>query len=540
MTLSGSTARAQALRSRARKLGPGLAAGLLLVLVLALFAGGQARAASGVIASDSFSRTVSGGWGRADVGGAWTVLDSAASWSVSPGTGSVGAAATAQRRAVLSGVSVQDVDLLAKVTLPRCTGTGHYCDAFLLGRVSAGSDPDLLPGGIVQGPGSSDILLRTQRSDGTNLGAISIRVFPLLTGRRSCCGSSPRGSIRPRSVRALGGRRGASPRPGCSTSPTAPVRSRLPARSGCECQRGHSTGPHLRRSRATKRRPFPFPRHRAPSISGFTPSSGPVGTSVTISGSHFSGASAVSFGGTSTSGFVVNSDSQISATVPAGASSGPISVTTPNGTGTSAASFTVSIPHAPSISGFTPSSGPVGTSVTISGSYFSGASAVSFRGDEYVRVRGQLGQPDLSDRACGGEQWSDLGHDPERHGDQRGELHGQPPHAPSISGFTPSGGPVGTSVTISGSYFTRRERGVFRGYQYVRVRGQLGQPDLSDRACGGEQRSDLGHDPERHGDQRGQLHGHHRQRAGGVGQFRPDGVGWLGSRGCGRGVDGAR
>ena len=50
-------------------------------------------------------------------------------------------------------------------------GTGHYCDAFLLGRVSAGSNPTYYRVGVVQGPGSSDILLRTQRSDGTNLGS---------------------------------------------------------------------------------------------------------------------------------------------------------------------------------------------------------------------------------------------------------------------------------------------------------------------------------------------------------------------------------
>ena len=64
---------------------------------------------------------------------------------------------------------MQDVDLLAKVTLPRCTGAGHYCDAFLLGRVSAGRNPTYYRVGVVQGAGSSDILLRAQRSDGTNL-----------------------------------------------------------------------------------------------------------------------------------------------------------------------------------------------------------------------------------------------------------------------------------------------------------------------------------------------------------------------------------
>src|SRR5205814_3703918 len=77
-----------------------------------------------------------------------------------------------------------------------------------------------------------------------------------------------------------------------------------------------------------------------PTISSFTPGSGPVGTSVTISGTNFTGASAVLFNGTSAS-FTVSSATAITATVPAGATSGPISVTTPGGTASSAASFTV-------------------------------------------------------------------------------------------------------------------------------------------------------------------------------------------------------
>jgi uncharacterized protein (TIGR03437 family) len=77
-----------------------------------------------------------------------------------------------------------------------------------------------------------------------------------------------------------------------------------------------------------------------PTVSGFSPTSGSVGTSVTISGSNFTGASAVRFNGTSAS-FTVNSASQITATVPSGASTGPISVTTSAGTGTSSSSFTV-------------------------------------------------------------------------------------------------------------------------------------------------------------------------------------------------------
>ncbi len=67
-----------------------------------------------------------------------------------------------------------------------------------------------------------------------------------------------------------------------------------------------------------------------PSITSFSPSTGPVGTPVTINGSGFTGATAVMFNGTAAT-FTVSSDTQITATVPAGATSGSISVTTPSG-----------------------------------------------------------------------------------------------------------------------------------------------------------------------------------------------------------------
>ena len=81
----------------------------------------------------------------------------------------------------------------------------------------------------------------------------------------------------------------------------------------------------------------------APTISSFNPTSGSPGTAVTITGSSFNGATQVAFNSVAAS-FTLNSDTQISAIVPTGATTGQISVTTPGGTGTSATNFTVNAP----------------------------------------------------------------------------------------------------------------------------------------------------------------------------------------------------
>jgi len=78
-----------------------------------------------------------------------------------------------------------------------------------------------------------------------------------------------------------------------------------------------------------------------PSITGFTPTSGPVGTQVTITGMSLSQATSVKFGGVKATTFTVNSNTQVTATVPSGAVTGKISITTPGGTASSASVFTV-------------------------------------------------------------------------------------------------------------------------------------------------------------------------------------------------------
>ncbi|MFZ4770202.1 MAG: beta strand repeat-containing protein, partial [Ferruginibacter sp.] len=77
------------------------------------------------------------------------------------------------------------------------------------------------------------------------------------------------------------------------------------------------------------------------SITSFTPTTSYIGRNVVITGTNFTGATAVSFGGTPASSFTVNSNTQITATVAAG-SSGDVSVTTPCGGTVSKSGFTYS------------------------------------------------------------------------------------------------------------------------------------------------------------------------------------------------------
>jgi uncharacterized repeat protein (TIGR03803 family) len=77
-----------------------------------------------------------------------------------------------------------------------------------------------------------------------------------------------------------------------------------------------------------------------PGILGFVPASGKVGAKVTLGLGPYVGATSVKFNGKSAS-FVINSSDFITATVPAGATSGPISVTNAEGTATSRQRFTI-------------------------------------------------------------------------------------------------------------------------------------------------------------------------------------------------------
>jgi len=80
----------------------------------------------------------------------------------------------------------------------------------------------------------------------------------------------------------------------------------------------------------------------APTITSFSPTTAAVGSTVTLTGTGFTGATSVTVGATNAPSFTIVSDTSLTFTVPAGATSGTISVTTPAGTGTSAGTLTIS------------------------------------------------------------------------------------------------------------------------------------------------------------------------------------------------------
>ena len=196
---------------------------------------------------------------------------------------------------------------------------------------------------------------------------------------------------------------------------------------------------------------------RPPTITDFSPTSGAAGTSITINGTNFIGATAVSLNGVSAS-FIVSSATAIQATVPAGATTGPVSVTTPGGAATSATNFTVVNP--PTITSFSPTSGPVGTNVTINGTGLTGATAVTFNSvsgsfivtsDTVIQATVPAGATTgpVSVTTPGGAATS--------------ASNFTVVSPPTINNFTPTAGPLGTGVTINGTNFGGTTSVTFNG-----------------------------------------------------------------------------
>jgi hypothetical protein len=209
--------------------------------------------------------------------------------------------------------------------------------------------------------------------------------------------------------------------------------------------------------------PFTVTAPPAPTVGVFVPLSGPIGTSVTIAGTGFTGATAVRFNGVAATTYSVGSDIQITATVPTGATTGPISVQTAGGTGTSAVPFTVTAAAAPTVASFLPVSGPVGTSVTITGTGFTGATAVTFNGVAASSYTVGSATSITAQVPAGATTGPIAVTTPNGTGASALPLTVTPSPTPTLASFAPTSGPVGTSVTITGTGLTGATGVTFNG-----------------------------------------------------------------------------
>ncbi len=199
-----------------------------------------------------------------------------------------------------------------------------------------------------------------------------------------------------------------------------------------------------------------------PNISSVSPTAGPIGTAITITGINFGGTqgtSTVTFNGTQAP-VTTWSPTSIVVPVPAGASNGNLVVTV-NGVASNTFFFVV----APNITGISPTSATTGSQVTISGVDFGGAqgsSAVSFNGalaaisswsdgSIVAIVPASATTGPLTVRVSGATSnsvtFTDLSQ-------------------PIITSLSPTSGVVGAAVTIAGSNFGATQSGstvVFNG-----------------------------------------------------------------------------
>ena len=123
---------------------------------------------------------------------------------------------------------------------------------------------------------------------------------------------------------------------------------------------------------------------RVPVVASIEPSSGGIGTELTLTGTDFGGVSEVSFGGAASEEFTVRSDTEIRARVPVAAATGQITVKNAAGSGQSPTDFTVI--DLPAIASFEPRLGIPGTEVTLTGLHFTGVTDVSISGRSAANV----------------------------------------------------------------------------------------------------------------------------------------------------------
>jgi len=183
----------------------------------------------------------------------------------------------------------------------------------------------------------------------------------------------------------------------------------------------------------------------SPTIISFTPNFGPPPTSVTITGLNLLGSTVVKFGSNNATTVVATNQNRIFAHVPATAVTAPLTVTTTNGTDTTLDNFFLPA----RILDFTPTNGPVGTLVTLTGENFLGATAVTFAGTP-ATFAAPTNNTTLRANVPAGIVTGPISVTTPAGTTNSTKLFYGPP---LIFGFAPAGGLPGTNVVITGTNF---------------------------------------------------------------------------------------
>jgi alpha-tubulin suppressor-like RCC1 family protein len=205
----------------------------------------------------------------------------------------------------------------------------------------------------------------------------------------------------------------------------------------------------------------------APSVSSVTPATGPQGggTVVTIAGANFSGATAVDFGSSAASSFTVNSASSITAESPAGTGTVAVTVTTPVSTSATGAGDSFAYVPPPTLTRVKANKGPAdgGTSLTISGSNFSGATAVDFGSSPASSFTVNSASSITAESPAASSGTVDISVTTPSGTSAISTRDHFKFESPTITAVSPNAGPIagGTSVTVTGSGFAPGAATVF-------------------------------------------------------------------------------
>jgi len=199
-------------------------------------------------------------------------------------------------------------------------------------------------------------------------------------------------------------------------------------------------------------------------ITSFTPTYGQAGTLVTVTGTGFTATSGITIcgvtvdSGTNYPNNQIVSDSEITFDVPAVTTTGPIVLTTSSGSTTSGQTFDVvpTINATPS-----PSSGPAGTAVIITGNGLLGVTGATFNGvgatldPSYTTTATQIVYDVPTGVATGAVTLSLLnGYGLSPATTSFTVTSGSNASAPTVTSFSPAYGETGTAITLVGTNLT--------------------------------------------------------------------------------------